>query len=87
VTCDVLQACDRELQQLRESEALESRRRYDVRQQQQQQEERQKAHHQELLQRTAAAEAAACELKACGLFSSSARSSVTHAAADADVLT
>ena len=47
------------LQQLRESDALESRRRTEHRQQQQQQEERQKVQQQELQQRAAAAEAAA----------------------------
>jgi hypothetical protein len=53
------QACGRELQQLRESEALESRRRTELRQQQQQQDERHKVQQQELQQRAAAAEAAA----------------------------
>ncbi len=65
MTCDAPQACDRELQQLRETESLESRRRHDFRQQQQQQEERQKAHHQELQQRAAAAESAAGDVISC----------------------
>ncbi len=54
-----MQSCDRELQQLRESESLEARRRTEFRQQQLQLQEQQRAQQQEMQQRTAAAESAA----------------------------
>jgi hypothetical protein len=59
VLTSVMQSCDRELQQLRESESLESRRRTEFRQQQQLLQEQQRAQQQEMQQRTTAAESAA----------------------------